>query len=477
MKKIGEAVREILNHPRFKQRLAKTVVAFAVLLVLILGALSFGGYRTRLSNPNPAPLNRAEQIALNAALPRAKGLLSPLPYRLMQPDLQIAAESAIVIDAANGSILYEKNADAVISPASLAKLVTMYLIFQDIAAGKMSLNDVVPLPPETWASNTLDGSSLMFLGPGQTVTLHELLLGLAVSSGNDAAVAVALYSAGSEAAFCAKMNAEMAKLGLTYTRFDDPSGYSDLNTTTAREFAAFAKKYVETYPEALEVYHAQKSFAYPTALNYPGQRQPGNTIVQEAKNTALGVIDGADGLKTGFIPEAGYNLALTVRRDGVRVISVTLGGPGRNTREGNANRIQDARIATDWAFASFYTRPFGGFQTEDSVAYAAIVLGGKENSVRLVPANTDALTVPAIIAGESAKQTAERVIVTAEYPKALKAPFAAGAQAGKLVYQVDGIVLQEVPLVTDRTVVAGNVFKRLLDAAFNAWCTQTVYGE
>jgi D-alanyl-D-alanine carboxypeptidase (penicillin-binding protein 5/6) len=497
MKKIGEFARKILKGGSrkisemaataskdscFKRRLVQIAVAFVVLLVLLAGVLLFDGYRERLSNPNPAPLNRSEQLALNSALSRTRTLLSPLPYRLVQPDLQIAAESAIVVDAANGSILYEKNADAVISPASLAKLVVMYVIFQEIAAGKMSLDDVVPLPNETWWRNTPDGSSLMFLDEGQTVTLHELLLGLAVSSGNDAAAAVALYSAGSQEAFCAKMNAEMAKLGLVYTLFDHPSGYSDQSTTTAREFAAFAKKYIEVYPAALEIYHSQRSFAYPTAQNYPGRRPPGDTIVQAAKNTALNVIEGSDGLKTGYIPEAGYNLALTVRRDGVRIISVTLGGPGRTTSEGNARRIQDAQIATDWAFASFFTRQFGGFPTEDSVfgqdvTLATSVLGGKTDSVRLVPVNAEALTVPAIIAGETAKQTAERVTATVEYPKALKAPVAAGTQVGALVYRVDDIVLQEVPLIADRTVTQGNMLKRLLDSFFNTWYNQILTSQ
>jgi D-alanyl-D-alanine carboxypeptidase len=152
---------------------------------------------------------------------------------------------------------------------------------------------------------------------------------------------------------------------------------------------------------------------------------------------------------------------------------VTLGGPGRTAREGDGRRIQDARTATDWAFASFYTRPFGGFPAEDgicgtgrddAISHAAIVLGGKANSVQLVPVNTDALTVPAVISGESAKQTAERVMVTAEYPKSLKAPFAVGTEAGKLVYQVNGILLREVLLVTDRAVPQANIFKKALDA-------------
>jgi D-alanyl-D-alanine carboxypeptidase (penicillin-binding protein 5/6) len=451
-----------------KRLLFITGITLAALLVLLAASVVFARYVRGFSNPSPRALAGAEEADFAAirSFRYPERLLSPLPYRLTSPDFTLAAGSVMVVDAANGSVLFEKNADEVIPPASLTKLVVMYVLFQEIAAGRMALDDVVPLPPESWAINAPPGSSLMFLGPGQIVTLRELFLGLAVSSGNDAAVAAACYAAGSEEAFCRRMNAEMAALGLTRTRFVDTSGYSEFNTTTAREFAAFARRYVEVYPQALGEYHAQRSFAYPTAQNYPGGRQQGDTIVQAAKNNVLNVIAGADGLKTGYIDESGYNLALTVQRDGSRFISVTLKGPGRGAVAGSAYRLQDARAITDWFFLSFYTRPAGGFPENPDPAgpYPVAVLKGRKNSLCALPAWAEALTVPVVIPGQTARQTAERLSVAPEIPSVLQAPVNAGDQIGTLVYQADGIVLAEVPLIADRSVPLGNPFKRLLDA-------------
>ncbi|MDR3283639.1 MAG: D-alanyl-D-alanine carboxypeptidase [Treponema sp.] len=443
------------------KKLPKIISISSAVLVCLLGmVIWFDAYLQKRAHPAPPPLTASEQLALSDArsLRYPRALLSPLPYQLSPPDFDLAAESVMVIDAANGSVVYEKNADAVIPPASLTKIAVMYVIFQEIAAGKLSLDDIVPLPPESWAINAPAGSSLMFLGPDQIVTLREVLLGLAVSSGNDAAVAAACYSAGSADAFCARMNAEMETLGLSHTRFADTSGYSEFNATTAREFAALARRYIEAYPEALAEYHSQLSFAYPKAHNYPNGRQQGSTIVQNSRNPALAVIDGSDGLKTGYIDESGYNLALTVQRDGTRFISVTLGGPGRNAFEGGALRLRDAQTITDWAFNSFYTRP-----ADAAASRAVAVVGGRSNSLCAVSAYEEALTVPAIIPGETAKQTAGRVTVTAEIPRTVKAPVSAGEQIGRLVFQAEGITLAEIPLIADRSVLAGNPFKRFRD--------------
>ena len=196
-------------------------------------------------------------------------LLSELPYEDDFMELNLSCGAAILIDAETGSILYEKNADRVIPPASMTKLVVMYVVFQEIATGAISLDDIVPLPPESWAVNAPPASSLMFLGEGQTVTLRELLLGLAVASGNDAAVAVAHYVSGSVDSFIERMNLEMKKLGLEKTHFVEPSGYSELNVTTPREFATFARQYILRYPEALRDYHSQLSISYPQEKNLP----------------------------------------------------------------------------------------------------------------------------------------------------------------------------------------------------------------
>ena len=285
------------------------IIIIVSCLTLCCGA--FFLYVDGLKNPSYAEISQEELVAFqqvkNTLYPQY--IVSALPYPVTPANLTVHSGSAILIDAATGSILYEKNADAVIPPASMTKLVVMYVVFQEIATGRISLDDVVPLPPESWAVNAPPQSSLMFLAEGQIVTLRELLLGLAVASGNDAAMAVAHYVSGSVDAFVQRMNREMELLGLEKTRFVEPSGYSELNLTTPREFAAFARVYLSRYPESLENFHSQPSISYPQEHNLAewhkgeGKNQP---IFQQSTNKLLGVLPGCDGLKTGFIYESGY---------------------------------------------------------------------------------------------------------------------------------------------------------------------------
>jgi D-alanyl-D-alanine carboxypeptidase (penicillin-binding protein 5/6) len=353
------------------------------------------------------------------------------------PGFNVAAESALVIDAATGSIVYEKNADIPVPPASLTKIAVMYVLLQEIAEGLYHLDDVVPLPPESWAINAPESSSLMFLGPGQVITVDEVLTGLAVASGNDAAVAMAMFSSGTVEAFCQKMNSEMEKLGLRQTRFVDTSGYSELNTTTAREYAALARTYVTRFPQALAEYHSRQTIIYPRE----------NGIEQSNTNKGLSLIPGCDGLKTGYIPESGYNLALTVRRGDVRLISITLGGPGATTAMGNAYRFGDAGTITEWFFSRYTTRP-----AEDIAPIAVRVTRGVRRSVNLVPAYTAPLTVPVTRLGELPLDAAKRVTLRIEAPSVLQAPVHTADSVGSVQFVLDDVILAAIPLVTDRVV-------------------------
>ena len=205
----------------------------------------------------------------------------------------------------------------------MTKIFLMYTVFQKIKDGKISLDDVVPLPEECWASRMPPRSSLMFLGKGQTVTLKELLTGIAVCSGNDASHAVAYYLFGDTGKFISEVNRQIQLLGLTKTRIEEPSGYSEQNVTTAREMAAFARVYVSKYPESLELFHSVKKFTYPSQKNLPPnqkKRQPQDfskgildeiwtPVTQENTNKLLKTLEGCDGLKTGYIDESGYNLS------------------------------------------------------------------------------------------------------------------------------------------------------------------------
>ena len=190
-------------------------------------------------------------------------ILRPLSYTIPEPKLNVWAESAILIDTANGTVLYSKNADEVIPPASMTKLFSMYVVEEEVSAGNLSYDQIIPLPPESWACNMPPHSSLMFLGEGQRVTLEELLLGLSICSGNDAAYALAYTICGTMEAFVERMNQVAADLGLVHTHFVESSGYSELNTTTAREMAAFCRVYLEKHPDSLSRYHSVQKFPYP----------------------------------------------------------------------------------------------------------------------------------------------------------------------------------------------------------------------
>ena len=422
---------------------------------------SFFLYVNGLQNPSAQELSPEEtsifQQVKDSLYPQS--IVGPLPYPVTPAEFAVHSGSAILIDAATGSILYEKNADAIIPPASMTKLVVMYVVFQEIATGRISLDDIVPLPPESWAVNAPPQSSLMFLAEGQTVTLRELLLGLAVASGNDAAVAVAHYVSGSVDKFIERMNREMELLGLEKTRFVEPSGYSELNLTTPREFAAFARTYLSRYPESLEAFHSQATISYPQEHNlaewHKGKEQP---IFQRNTNKLLEVLPGCDGLKTGFIYESGYNLSLTAQRGETRFISVTMMGPGTGSVEGNRYRVADGTTLMEWAFSCFATH----FKAEIK-PLAIPVLGGNKSSVTVAPLHTNPLTVPALLKDESPTTAAHSITAQINIPSYIQAPLQAGDVVGKITYSLGDIVLEEVPLLAVTSIDEGNVFKQLLD--------------
>ena len=381
-------------------------------------------------------------------------------------DGDLHAVSAIVMDAETGAVLFEKESGREIPPASLTKLMTMHLALNEAARGTVSLDDVVALPPATWWRNQPPRSSLMFLDEGQTVTLRELLLGLAIPSGNDAAVAVALHlapsafsstSASSSTSiedFAAMMNAEARRLGLMRTSFVEPSGISEQNMTTAAEFALFCRAYLRLHPEAIADYHTVPEFAYPKEENLPAyqrgrSREP---VLQPNHIPLLGEFEGVDGLKTGYIDESGYNAAVTAERDGTRFIAVVLGVPAElGSRWGALARAEDCRRLLEWAYANYKTlRPPAPEIPE------ARVWKSKRKFTALKPAGDLAATT-LISRGLDP-------VWEIELFSPLIAPLAAGTEAGTLrLYDRDGL-LREIPLVTAEDAEQAGFWRRLWDS-------------
>jgi len=363
---------------------------------------------------------------------------------------ELGSRAAVVMDAATGAFVFLHNPDMEIQPASLTKLMTMHVAFMEIAAGRASLDEIISPPPASWAINQPPRSSLMFLAPGQQVSLRELLLGLAIPSGNDAAVAVALRFAPSVPDFAERMNREAAAMGLARTRFVEPSGISGYNMTTAREFARFSRAYLDLWPESLRDYHSIREFSYPMAHNVAGAfRENPGTITQRNRNTLLGTVEGVDGLRTGFIYESGFNIVLTAERFGTRFIAVILGAP--SGQGGDRIRDEDGRRLLEWAFSSYRTvRPRLG------ALEPVRVWRGRQNYTVVAPNAPLEFTAPT--------GRAENISWRLDTGAPLVAPLPAGSPAGNLVlYDIFG-ELRRVPLVTIGEVERGGFFKRLFDS-------------
>ncbi|MDR1837058.1 MAG: D-alanyl-D-alanine carboxypeptidase [Treponema sp.] len=367
------------------------------------------------------------------------------PYTANPPE--IGSRAAVLIDAATGTLLFSKNPDEEIPPASLTKLMTMHLIMNEIDAGRASYDEIIPITVESWAQSQPPGSSLMFLAPGQIVTLREIMLGLAVSSGNDAAVAAALRLAPAMDDFAYIMTMEARRMGLYVTRFVESSGISEYNITTAAEYAWFCRQYIMLHPDSLKEFHSVPVFSYPTAANVPEiYRNNPRTITQENRNNLLKTFEGVDGLKTGYIDESGYNIALTAKRDDTRFIAVILGAPV----EAAGIRIRDAdgERLLSWAFENFKTVCPAIAQIENARLWK-----GRVGTVELKLSEPADFTSPFY--------RADTLVFETVVPKPLIAPLSAGAAVGYLVISDGYGELNRVPLVTAQSYEKGNIFIRI----------------
>jgi len=368
-----------------------------------------------------------------------------VPYVEDAPE--IGSRAAVLIDAETGALLYSKNPDEQIPPASLTKLMALHLAMNEIEAGRASYDEIIPVTVESWAQSQPPRSSLMFLAPGQIVTLREIMLGLAVPSGNDAAVALALRFAPTMDDFARIMTQEARRMGMNVTRFTESSGISEYNMTTAAEFAYFCRQYIKLHPYSLRDFHSTPVFSYPMAHNVPeAYRNNPRTITQDNRNNLLKTFPGVDGLKTGYIDESGYNIALTAQRNDTRFIAVILGAPAEPG--GTRIRDNDGSRLLSWAFENFKT-----VRAEDIRVERERLWKGKENEVRLITGESADFTSPF--------DRANTLFFETIIPNPLIAPLPAGFQAGYLVISDEHGELNRVPLITAYSYEKGNIFKRI----------------
>ena len=450
----------------------KIRVSLAAAALIVFSFVVYTGVRAAAfkKTQNASPLSAEESFELTQFLlskyPSEYQILKKLPYNISEPSLDVWAKSAILVDVSNGSILYQKNADEIIPPASMTKLFAMYVVEEEIASGRFSYDQQIPLPPESWACNMPPHSSLMFLGKGQRVTMEELLLGLSICSGNDAAYALAYTVCGTMEAFVERMNLVAESLGLVHTHFVESSGYSELNQTTAREMAEFATIYLRRHPNSLRRFHSVLSFTYPQSKNLaPGDKPASQDfsqglpekitmpITQENTNPLLGKLEGCDGLKTGYIDESGYNLSLTAVRGETRFLSVTMGGPGTNAREGQAGRVHDGTELMEWAFAHF-----ADSSLEVKVhPYLVRSFNSSQKMLSLVPAFTNrTITVP-YVTGSTMAENLDSLRIEVHLPDYCWGKVEQGQPYGKITISINDYLLQEIPLVADRSLKKSSV--------------------
>ncbi|MBD5538896.1 MAG: D-alanyl-D-alanine carboxypeptidase, partial [Desulfovibrio sp.] len=235
------------------------------------------------------------------------------------------ARSAILVDLDSGRVLYEKNADTPIPPASLTKIMTMYLAMDAVKARRLRLDTRVRIP----ASAASVGGSSMHLSAGESVPLVRLLAGMAVVSGNDAAMAVATKVGGDTRAFVRQMNGRARSLGLSRTTFKNPTGLPAAGQkTSARDMMRLCRAYLKAHPTAMR-FHGMRNFLH-------------RGLSLRNTNALLGTMNGVNGLKTGWTVASGYNLVVTAQRGKTRLLAVVLGASSREQRDTAARRLIEA---------------------------------------------------------------------------------------------------------------------------------------
>ncbi|MDA3852075.1 MAG: D-alanyl-D-alanine carboxypeptidase [Spirochaetaceae bacterium] len=363
---------------------------------------------------------------------------------------ELSATSVVLVDHLTGRVLYQKDASISFPPASMTKLVTLYLCYEAIEEGHLQKDQVIQVTPVGSSFSRPTRSSLMMLEEGQQVDVLTLMKGVAVSSGNDAAYQLAELVAGSPEAFVLRMNGLMEEMGFQSMSFIDPDGWSEENQVSALDYAKFASNYINRFPQALEELHSVPSLAYPQPENFAGENaQIQWTRVKKNTNLLLGVIDGVDGLKTGYIDESGFNFACTAKRSDTRLISVVMGIFTDNYLQGLNLRATETRDLLEWGFETWKTEyaPLGDISQR-------IWMSSQER------VDLEALNHPMLTLSDSEKSMLVELV---ELDTALTAPVNRGTKAGHIQWYLNGKMLAESDLVTTERVSRGNLLDIVLD--------------
>jgi serine-type D-Ala-D-Ala carboxypeptidase (penicillin-binding protein 5/6) len=347
------------------------------------------------------------------------------------------APTAILIEAASGSVLFEKNADELRAPSSMMKLMTAEVVFNAIKKGDVKLTDEYRISENAWRRGGAPaGGSTMFAVLNSKISVDDLLHGAIIQSGNDACIALAEGMAGNERTFAADFMTKRAReLGLTRSTFGNSNGLPDPgNKMTVRELSRLARYIIQTYPDMYKLF-GEKEFTW-------------NKIHQQNRNPLLNSLNGADGLKTGYTKDGGYGMVGSAVQNDTRLIVVI------NGLEDSEDRATEAKKMLEWGFRNFEARTL--FAADQTVGYAK-VFGGDSRSVKLASPEPIKVMVP--------KNGNEKLIARVIYNGPVRAPVQPGQPVGIVRVWRGANIAMEAPVFAAEAVGTGSTMRRAIDGA------------
>lgn len=342
---------------------------------------------------------------------------------------QLAAKAWVLMDFDSGRVLAEHNSNAQVEPASLTKIMTSYIVFRELTAKRMSMDDMVTISKEAWQQP----GSRSFMNVGSQVPVSTLVNGMIIQSGNDSSVALAEKVAGSSQVFAQLMNEHAQRLGMKNTHFVNPTGLPDpAHYTTAQDMATIAAAVIREYPDYYKIY-AQKEFTW-------------NNIRQQNRNRLLWQDESVDGMKTGHTESAGYCLVASAKRNNMRLISVILGTDSEKTRTRETQKL------LNYGFRFYETHQL--YQEGQSLQTIS-VWQGAQNEVSVGTSSGLALTIP--------RGQYDKLKPSIEFQSELIAPISKGQVIGTLKVMLNEQVVGQMPLVALEDVAEGGFIKRAMD--------------
>ena len=357
-------------------------------------------------------------------------LIFGLAYSSSAIAYDTSAKHAFLIDFDTNQVLFEKNSDVLMPPASMSKIMTAYLAFEEIKSGRLKLEDKILISENAWRKR----GSKMFVEVNDEVAVSDILRGIIVQSGNDAAIALAEHLQGSEAAFADKMTKKARDLGLKKAKFKNATGWPDEeHKITARELGLLAKLTIMNFPDLYSIY-AEKSYTF-------------NNIKQGNRNPLLYDGSGSDGLKTGHTKAAGYGLTASVSKAGRRLVMVL------NGMKSSRERKREAKKLLEWGFREYENYKI--FEKEETVTDIDVWLG-KDSRVSAFIKDEIKLTVR--------RTDSEKVKTTLHYEEPIAAPIKQGQIVGILKIKVPNQTLREYPLFAKQSIEKLGVWGRIIAA-------------